>query len=224
MANFTIDLHVHTSNVSSCGRLEASELAGLYRSHGYDGIVITDHYYDGFFEPLTRLSWNEKIDRFLEGYRIAAAAGRRVGLAVWPGMEIRFTENPNDYLIYGITPEFLREHPELFRLGLKRFRALAAAANCLIYQAHPFRPGIRPADPKLLDGVEVINGNPRHDSRNHLARQFAVRHGLRMISGSDCHQSEDLGNGGVITAEPIRSEAELVERLRQDQWLRLIGR
>jgi hypothetical protein len=42
----------------------------------------------------------------------------------------------------------------------------------------PFPEYCRPANPAFLDGVEVFNGNPRHDSRNHLAAAFAEENGL----------------------------------------------
>lgn len=37
-------------------------------------------------------------------------------------------------------------------------------------QAHPFRNGLKIVDPKHLDGIETYNGNPRHDSRNEIAK------------------------------------------------------
>ena len=36
--------------------------------------------------------------------------------------------------------------------------------NLLIYQAHPFRPYMIPM-PKYIHGVEVYNGNARHNSK-----------------------------------------------------------
>ena len=32
-----LDLHVHTSEVSGCGRVPAAEMARLYHEAGYDG-------------------------------------------------------------------------------------------------------------------------------------------------------------------------------------------
>ena len=45
-------------------------------------------------------------------------------------------------------------------------------------QAHPFRTGLTREDPALLDGVEVFNGNARHDSHNDDALRFARENGL----------------------------------------------
>lgn len=223
MSAFRIDMHVHTKNVSPCGKIDARDVARLYKGAGYDAVVITDHYYQGYFDSLGTLSWEAKIDRFLEGYREAQTTGKKTGLTVLLGMELRFITNENDYLVYGVTESFLKEAPPLFEMRLEEFYDVSREHNMLIYQAHPFRPGMIAANPAFLDGVEVFNGNPRHNSRNDLARQFAARHQLAMISGSDFHQQEDLGRGGMLLTTKIRSNAELVAVLRDNGPVELLG-
>ena len=34
----------------------------MYKNAGYTGIVITDHYYKGFFNSLNNNTWAEKVD------------------------------------------------------------------------------------------------------------------------------------------------------------------
>ena len=223
MKTYRYDLHVHTKETSGCGRVPARRVVDLYREIGYDGIVITDHYLQDFFSGLGRRPWSEKVQRFLAGYRAAAERGREVGLRVFFGLELRFADDPLDYLVYGVDEDFLLAHPELLAADLAKLRALAKARGFLVYQAHPFRPGSSPAAPELLDGVEVYNGNPRHDSRNHLALEFARLHGLGMISGSDFHQPDDLGRGGIEVEEEILRSEELVEVLRRQNFHALLG-
>ena len=50
MTIYKYDIHTHTSEVSPCGKVEAEKVVELYKEAGYTGIVITDHYYEGFFE------------------------------------------------------------------------------------------------------------------------------------------------------------------------------
>jgi bifunctional N-acetylglucosamine-1-phosphate-uridyltransferase/glucosamine-1-phosphate-acetyltransferase GlmU-like protein len=50
----------------------------------------------------------------------------------------------------------------------------------------------------LLDGVEVLNLNPRHDSHNDLALAYAEEHHLLMTAGSDCHRPGDEGTTGIL--------------------------
>jgi len=222
MSFYKYDTHVHTSETSPCGCVSAVELVHLYKDAGFQGIVITDHYFDGFFESLRGMSWEEKVDNYLKGYKIALNEGKKIGLNVILGMEIRFGSSPNDYLVYGIDEEFLKEYPELYNLDLSRFRELISDKGILIYQAHPFRPYIVPADPKLLDGVEVHNGNPRHNSHNEKALEFARKYCLKESSGSDFHQYEDLGRGGIIITEPVSSSEAFVRILYENKVVDLV--
>ncbi len=215
------DLHVHTSNVSGCGRVPGKGVVQQYSQIGYQGVVITDHYFEGYFYGLGDMFWKDKVKKYLSGYVEAQNFGLRVGVDVFLGIEIQFHNDPNDYLVYGITPEFLVKYPKLYDLGLEEFRLLATENNLLIYQAHPFRSYNSPAKAKLLDGVEVHNGNPRHCSNNHKALDFAKQHQLRMISGSDFHQPEDLGRGGVVFKEKIKSNLHLVDLLRCEEIVKL---
>jgi hypothetical protein len=227
MNPFRVDLHVHTQESSFCGRTAGRLVTLLYKKAGYDGIVITDHYSRGFFRKFPKnLSWSAQIEHFLRGYRSAREEGEKIGLKVWLGIELKFTESPLEFLVFGLDESFLKEYPELFMLGIKKFRdfskQLTTSEEILIYQAHPFRPGLNPVAPGLIDGIEVYNGNPRQNSNNELAVNYARQHRLRMISGSDFHRLPDLGRGGVILPEPATDTRSLVRILKEDERIRLI--
>lgn len=222
MNRYKYDTHVHTVETSYCGQVTGSGLVRLYREAGYDGVVITDHYYKEYFECLPGKSWEKKIDTYLTGFRKAEEEGRKRGLRVLLGAELRFEENYNDYLVFGMDEAFLKENEALYDLGLKRFYELTRGKDILIFQAHPFRPGMIPASPLLLDGVEVYNGNARHNSGNRLAREYARKHNLLMSSGSDFHQHEDLARGGIIVPETLTTPADLVRVLQEGGVLELL--
>lgn len=219
---YKYDTHVHTAETSPCGRVRAAKMIRLYKEAGYDGVVITDHYYSGFFNRLIFLSWKKKVDVYLSGYKAAVREGGKLGLDVILGMEIRFDGDPNDYLVYGMDEQFLKENRELYKLGLEKFRSLASGKNLMLIQAHPFRPNMIPADPGLIDGVEIYNGNPRHDSCNHLALAYARKNNLLMTSGSDFHQPQDLARGGIVVRRRIKTPAGFVEAIREREITRLI--
>lgn len=222
MKSYKFDTHVHTSETSPCGKVSGAELVHLYKEAGYAGVIITDHYYDQYFEDLPCPSWEEKVDMYLAGYKKASIEGERIGLSVILGMELTFSGTLDDFLIYGIDEEFLKENKELYKLDLESFRKLIKGKDFLTYQAHPFRSYINLANPLLLDGVEVYNGNPRHDSQNHLAYEFATKNSLRMSSGSDFHQVGDLARGGIILPEDITSPRELAHILKSDKVIDII--
>lgn len=217
---FIIDTHVHTSEVSQCSRMSAEETVERYKKAGYDAIVITDHYYDGFFERFGEMTWEKKIEHFLSGYASAREAGEKAGLTVLLGAELRFdyTAAPNDYLLYGIDREFLLQNPELYRRPAAELRQLLQKKGGMLFQAHPYRPKLTREHLEYLDGIEVFNGNPRHDSHNQDAAALAKRLGLLGISGSDCHQPVDVGRGGLRLERPVRSNAELMEALQSGHF------
>lgn len=223
MNMYYYDLHIHTSNVSPCAHVEAEEVVRLYAEAGYTGIVITDHYYDRFFERLEPLSWPDKVARYLEGYQRARKTGEILGVDVLLGAEIKLNNSLNDYLVYGMTEEFLLEYPALYELNLEQLSSLLRGHGMLLYQAHPFRNYMARVDPALLDGIEVFNGNPRHNSRNHLAAAYARAHGLGMVSGSDFHQVMDLATGGIAVPEKLAGSHDLVRILADGLIYRLIA-
>lgn len=203
MSTYKYETHLHTDETSPCGKVRAEDAVRIYHNAGYTGIAVTDHYFNGFFEMHPFLSWDKKIDLYLDGYRKAFTEGQRLSLDVHLGMEIRFNENANDYLVYGFNEDFLRKYRKLYKLTLKAFRELTADKGIIIIQAHPFRLNMIPAPPSLIDGVEIYNGNPRHNSSNHLAVQYARDNSLKMLSGSDFHQPQDAARGGIIVGSRI---------------------
>jgi len=213
MNSFLIDPHVHTAETSHCGRVPAARLVELYVRAGYDGIIITDHYTRDFFNngrTGAKQEWPAQIEAYMAGYRLAEQAGQAAGLKVFSGLELKFDGLPNDYLVYGLDEAFLLTHPELTALDLERFRALTSDREVLIVQAHPFRDGCSPAPARLLDGMEIYNGNPRHDSRNDRAARFARENRLLATAASDTHQPEDVARGGMRFPKPLESIRDFI--------------
>ena len=221
---FLIDTHVHTSEVSQCGKMSARETVERYAAAGYGALIITDHYYDGYFRQFEGLRWEEQVQHYLSGYLSARACGEALGVTVLLGAELRFsyTDSPNDYLLYGIDEAFLLAHPRLYDRPAAEAAALLHEQGGLLFQAHPYRPGLTREHLEYLDGVEVFNGNPRHNSHNDCAAALARRFGLRASSGSDCHQAVDVARGGLRLERPVSSNAEWIEALRSGEFA-LIG-
>lgn len=222
MITYKLDTHVHTSQTSPCGKVDAKELVHLYKEAGYDGLVITDHYYRAYFENLDQSNWEDKIKQYLQGYHNALAEGKRLGLTILLGMEIRFDENENDYLVYGLDEDFLYKNKQLYTLNLQTFYKLIQNTSIRIYQAHPFRPRMIPADPHCLHGIEIYNGNPRHNSNNQKAYDYAQQNQLQMISGSDFHQVQDIARGGIVLPEAPTTCKEFAQILKEDKIIGLL--
>lgn len=221
MKKYLYEMHFHTKNTSNCANVSAEKAVEEYINAGYDGIVVTDHLSPSTYMKYGRelLSWHKKVDFFLRGYNAAkkAAAGR---INVLLGMELRFrtSEGENDYLVYGINEGFLYKHPNLLEMNIKNFYELAHKNGFLVFQAHPFRVGMKVTNPKYLDGVEIFNGNPRHNSSNDIAEMWAKKYDLLVTSGSDYHELEDLGSGGIWFDKEIKDNKDLIEELKKREY------
>lgn len=214
------ETHCHTKNTSLCSSLPAKELVHRYKEAGYGAIIVTDHYYARYWESrrLKRKKWDRQIEMYLSGYRAAKAEGEKIGLKVFLGMEIMFDSlRPSEFLVYGITEDFLRSHPYLNRMDIADFYELIKKEGGIMFQAHPYRYEKRPVEPIVYDGIEVVNTCPFHNSHNGRAVAFAAEHGIKMISGSDAHLPRDVGLGGVLIPESINSGVEFAGYFRENQ-------
>ena len=196
MSRILLEAHAHTSEVSRCSRLPAARLVESVHAAGYGALIVTDHYLPG--ERNTRQAREE----FLTGFRAARdAAGQYGDMTVLPGMEIRFKGHDEDFLVYGLEEEDILNLPDDVceaPAALHEFHEYCKAHGFLIYQAHPYRPGLFPANTPDIDGVEIFKGNPRHGSRNRMAALFASRH-----TGSAALPSSRIPSGLARSSEPF---------------------
>ena len=217
---FKIETHLHTNHTSKCGWLDAAALAEGYEKAGYAAVAVTDHYNRDTFEYLNidTTCPGDVITPFLEGFRRMEAECAKRGLKVYKGAELRFDESCNDYLLYNYPDELLADPEKIFHLGIAAFAPLAREAGALLIQAHPYRKKCTPAIACYLDGVEVLNCNPRHESRNDRAEEYAALHGLLRTGGSDCHRTEDIGLGGILAEELPENAAGLARLIREGRY------
>ena len=157
---YQFDLHCHTKGVSKCGTVLPEEGARLYIEAGYSGVVITNHFNRYTFDVMPEgSSWDETMDFYLSGWkRFRDAAGER--LTVLLGMEIRFDENENDYLVYGVTEELLRAHPEFLEMDAASFSALPGRRGCCFIRRIPSGMGCRWLIPNFWTESRRITGIP----------------------------------------------------------------
>ncbi len=216
------ELHVHTAENDKCAAESGKSIVRLYKEAGYDGLVITDHYFSTFFDwfsdEIDIKNHHSIIDRWLKGYRVAHAEGEAYGMTVLLGAEVRFDgPNINDYLVYGLTEEFLYNAPLLNRLESLDELLNLLPPDALVVQAHPFRNNMTVKSPEKLFGIEVYNGGTE-PIRNQLARTFAEHYGKAMTSGSDFHSKHALARGGIITEKPIKTMSDLLTTLKSGSY------
>lgn len=213
---YKYELHCHTGAVSRCASVSPEKLLDIYVKNGYDGLVITEHY-----SPMTfrrhLLSPSAHTDFFLSSYYSLKEACPD-GFTVLLGMELRHHATINDYLVYGITPEWLSAQKNLLMLNEKRAYELLHAEGFLVCQAHPFRTFIRRCDPAFIDGIEIYNGHTG-DECNRKAYELWEGSGKIAVSGTDFHyENRDIPSGGMITEKRIENNEDLLTVLRSGEY------
>ncbi len=215
---FKSELHAHTTPASGCSQITPEYMVEVYKNKGYDSVAITNHFLYTENEDA-----EEKINKYLDDYYKTAELGEKVGLNVILGSEIRFSENNNDYLIYGICPEDLYEINSLLGDGIDNFYKKYKNNRNIIIQAHPFRDNIVLANPESIDGVEAFNMHPGHNSRIGFAAQYAKEHDFIIMTGTDYHHFGHEGLCSILTKEPVCDSYKLAEILKSGDYLIDIG-
>jgi predicted metal-dependent phosphoesterase TrpH len=218
---YKYELHAHTSQCDKVARLGGAELVRAYADKGYDGIVITDHYFSIFFDwfkdEINEKNHKETVERWLRGYYDAKNEGDRIGFTVLSGAEVRIDGTINDYLIYGLEAKDFFNLPFLNRMKSIDCVLDVLPPHALAVQAHPFRDKMTVCDPSKLFGIEVYNAGTS-DFRNSMAQLWAEHYQKAMTSGSDCHKESAVGLGGILTNERIRSSKDLIRVLTSQNY------
>lgn len=220
---YRTELHAHTSPASSCSEILPAEMAKTYHEKGFDAVVIANHFYMQMLEDLPK---KEAIRRYLKDYEETKAEAQKYGLNVILATEIRFTENNNDYLIYGVDEDVLSMGYDYFEKGIEAFRREVLLPKSVFVQAHPFRNGMIECDPTLLDGIETFNMHPNHNSRVGIAVRYAAENNLKITTaGSDFHHP-DRGHEAVsaLRTKVIPKDSfHLAEILKSGDYVFEIG-
>jgi len=213
---YRYEMHLHTKEFGWCAHVWAKDIVDTYVREGYDGICVTNHYFSEGMDSLPGVTWEEKVESWLDGYKAATKQAEKYpGFDVILGVEIRIDEGYEDFLIYGVTRDLLVSNPQIFHYKLKELFDFCDRNNLLLYQAHPFRKWLNLRDTKYLHGLEVYNGNPRHDSHNERALEVAQQYNMLMIAGSDYHEIGDEASAAMVFDFKINDSRQMADALRR---------
>lgn len=202
---YLYETHLHTNQSSACANNTGAEMAKAAKEYGYTGIIVTDHAWGGNTSVDRSLSWKDWVTEFAKGYEDAKNFGDKNDFDVFFGYEAGF--NGTEFLIYGLTPEWMITHPELKEATIEEQIGIVHQGGGMVIHAHPYReefyiPEIR-LYPEHVDGVEAVNAtHSNHLSKSHNDPEFDVRawnyakkHSFPMTAGSDVHSINMLGGG-----------------------------
>ncbi len=221
---FKYELHLHTSGCSKCAHSTIKEMVLAYKQKGYTGAVVTNHFYRGSTAVDRKLPWEEFIKVYENDYLTGKALGEELDFDVIFGIEECYLPNiAKEVLIYGITPAELKAEPEFKNFTIEQISKFVHKNGGFLAAAHPFRVGPYNPEPtfipdyRFFDGVEL---NATHENRNDLAREFAKKHNLKLISGTDLHDvtHPELGDAGIVTDVRVKDTKQLANLLHSGNY------
>ncbi len=222
MKKYLYETHMHTSQASACSDSPGRDYIQRYMDMGYDGIIITDHFFRGNCAVDRTLPWRERINIFCSGYEDALNEGLKRGFPVFFSWEENF--EGDEYLVYGLDKKWLLEHPEMEHWTRKeQFDEVHRYGGCVV-QAHPFRArnyiSVIHLAPYLCDGIEVLNAGNEKEWDAQAAR-YAFFLGKPVTAGSDNHHADrmdrDRNMAGVLLDEKLNDIRDYVRVILENR-------
>lgn len=224
--SYKYETHLHTAEASGCASASGAEQARRYKALGYDGIIVTDHFFNGNTAVTNYYDWCDRVDRFCKGYENAKAEGDKIGLKVFFGLEYSYFGA--DLLTYGIDKNFLYENENICDISFYQYADKVHKAGGILVHAHPFREAGYIHEikllPKWIDGIEVYNSGNRKEVYNDRAKWYAEQFGFVMTAGTDNHHLwlDEKRISGVETEQPINSIEDYIAFLRDGKLTPII--
>ena len=216
---YRYETHMHTLPVSRCARYSVRDNLEFYKSLGYDGIFITNHFLDGNINIDKALPYEEKVKFYFSDYYEALKLSQEIGIKVFLGVEISY--RGTDFLIYGLDKEWFLAHPEIMDMKKSEELPFLASHGALVIQAHPYRQD-RHIDhirlfPHCIEGVETVNAC-RTELENRMADIYADAYGFVKTAGTDNHIGSRITHlAGMESDTPLTDEADFIRRIRNGE-------
>ena len=219
---YRYETHLHTWPVSKCAKASVRENLEFYKSLGFAGVFITNHFINGNINIPRSQPYKERIEFYYSDYEEACRIGKEIGLQIFDGVEM--SHWGTDFLVYGLGKDWYLAHPEIEELEAEKMTDLLALlmdAGALVIQAHPYREAhyidhIR-LYPRHVHGVETYNAC-RTELENAMALHYADSYGLLHFAGTDNHVAGRRKTyAGMESEKPLVDEEDFVKRILANQ-------
>ena len=206
-----IDTHVHSMGISKCSRVTYKEIIDRKIAGGYGGVVLMNHCQPWYYDPEELSKWKED---FILEYENANEYAKQKNFKLMLGIEVSVSEPKwSDFLIFGITEEFIRLAPDLCRISQKELFEYCNKHGALMVQAHPFRMRHEPMDCNYMHGME-INTQPTDLHNRNMVIKHAKENGLFITVGTDYHDNTADNRSGIIVPDNIENSVQLAQYLK----------
>ncbi|MBQ9920456.1 MAG: histidinol-phosphatase, partial [Clostridia bacterium] len=105
---YRYETHLHTFPVSRCAKASVEESLRFYKSIGYDGVFVTNHFVDGNINIDKALPYEEQINFYFSDYEKALELSEEIGIKVFLGIELSY--KGTDCLVYGLDKKWFLSH------------------------------------------------------------------------------------------------------------------
>ncbi|MBR5419598.1 MAG: hypothetical protein IK115_00465 [Lachnospiraceae bacterium] len=218
-----LETHLHTVQASRCGRTPGREYPAYLKERGYQGLIVTDHFFNGNSAVPRELPWKERVALYASGYEDALEGAKETDFKVFFGIEYNF--EGDEYLIYGPDVKWLSEQDDILSLSRKEVYERVHEAGGIMVHAHPYRErgylNTIHLTPSVCDGIEIYNAF-NDDNMNALSYEYAQELKLPMSSGSDIHSFYDGPRGAVQLPEMPVSMLEYAEAFLRGEAVPMI--
>jgi histidinol phosphatase-like PHP family hydrolase len=216
---YKFELHAHSNPASACSEFSPAELVERCKNAGAHGLVLTNHAI-WWMKETPKEEW---CAQYLKDYREAKEAGERMGLQIILGFEIHFSDSSNDYLVFGYDESFVPTVYDWMDKTAKEFYDAFSNEDALIIQAHPNRNNMVEMERDCVDGYEVFNLHPGHNSRVAFAARLHKKNGGIVTGGTDFHHRGHEGSLFTCFSTLPQDGKDLVRLLRNGDYLFLVG-
>lgn len=220
---FRYETHLHTAEASGCATASGAEQARRYKDLGYDGIIVTDHFFNGNTAIHNYYDWYDRCRQYCKGYENAKKEGEKIGLKVFFGIE--YSYYGADLLTYGVDLDWLYQNNNVMDISVYEYVQRIHDAGGFIVHAHPFREADYIKEikllPELADAVEIYNAGNCDDKFNDRAKWYAQQYGLPVTAGSDNHHLSSSRISGIQTEKELKTIDDYISAVK-NQSLELI--
>lgn len=216
---FRYETHLHTWPVSKCAKASVRENLEFYKSQGFAGVFITNHFINGNVNIDRSRPYEERIEFYYSDYEEACRIGGEIGLQVFDGVEMSY--GGTDFLVYGLRKGWYLAHPEIEQMKMSQLLVFLMSEGALVIQAHPYREAnyidhIR-LYPRHVHGVETYNAC-RTELENAMAEHYADSYGLLHFAGTDNHVAGRRKTfAGMESETPLVDVDDFVKRILNSQ-------
>ena len=213
---------MHTEEASACARKSVHEMIKRYKELGFSGAVLTNHFIGGNTCCDRALPWNEFLDSYCRAYYEGKETAEKLDFDLLFGIEQGYGGG-KEFLLYGLTPEFLYARPFLRQAPLATWFSEVDEAGGILAYAHPFRdrayikePDAMP-DMRLCHGVECFNFCNKPEENIKAFDTFKDSNTL-LLAGSDLHDTNFSACFGVSLERRAKTEKDLAEILFSKEY------